>query len=1003
MPEATQTESHDERCYWAFISYSHRDERWGKWLHRKLETFRIPKHRVGVTATLESVPTRIFPVFLDREELPVSADLSRNISEALRLSRFLVVICSPSAARSRWVNEEILSFKRLGRSDRILALIVDGEPNASDGKTDFGVEEECFPSALRYVMGPDGQLGQARTEPIAADLRPGQDGRDNAFLKLVAGIIGVHFDTLRDREHERKIRRLRIVIAGVSLLLLLFAALGVALYFQRDYALEQKARAEAEYSRSDYIQAVEAIGKDTSAEALAFLARAVRTNPGNAPASDLLLSLLGDQQWFLPMTPPMPLGEEIGIAVFDREARQLFVSEGLDTWRIIDPVSGKEELAGKVTPVRIGTAAISPDGQRLAIASGVIQQNALHLWNLQNGTPLTESVELSAIPPSLNFSPDGKTLLVPSDQALEQRDSATGAETRPAIDHDKPVMYAAYTPDGSKIVSSALFDTFFWNARRGVADGPPLRHDAIPQSLSIASGGDRLAIALGDSSAQVFGLPDRERLGQPVVHRSDINNIKFSRDGQSVLTCANDRTALLWDAATGRRRAESMRHEQPVIACVLSADEETVLSVSGGQGKPAQLNRWRLNRTPSTVTDLPHEARVASFSISPDGARIVSCAMDGQVKVWDVRTRALIAGPIQSPGEVNTCIFAPDGQRVASAAGPIVAVWDLGRDQRQLLQLKHDSTVNSVAFSPDGALLVSALSDGSVWFWDPSEGTQKGPLLRHGSAVLKAVFNPDGRSILTGTNDGIVQLWDVETRMPRGQPMRHTDAVTVAHFSADGQRVVTGSTDGIARVWDAGTGTARTSPLPHDSAVTEVLFSPDGATILTAAGEYGRQGSARVWDAGTGRPMTDPIRHPEGVESAALNPDGDSLITGAFDGQLRVWDSHTGKPRALPVGFGEPIVSIQFLPPPASAMVVGSGDRLVVVDRFDPAPPTPEWLAGLAERLGGLRFNPAGLLESVSDRSVDALINELRGHEPRDDYERFGRWFFSSLTDRKER
>jgi WD40 repeat protein len=995
MPETTQAESYDERRYWAFISYSHRDDRWGKWLHRKLETFRIPKRLVGVAATLGPVPTRIFPVFLDREELPVSADLSQNISEALRLSRFLVVICSPSAARSRWVNEEILSFKRLGRSDRILALIVDGEPNASDGKTNFGVEEECFPPALRYVMGPDGQLGQTRTEPIAADLRPGQDGRDNAFLKLVAGILGMHFDTLRNREHERKIRRLRIVIAAVSLLLLLFAALGVALYFQR-------ARTEAEYSRSDYIQAVEAIGKDTSAEALAFLARAVRTNPGNAPASDLLLSLLGDQLWFLPMTPPMPLGDEIGIAVFDRDASRLFVSEGIDTWRIIEPVSGKEELAGKVTPARVGAAAISPDGQRLAIASGTIMQNALHLWNLQNSTPFTEPVGLSATPASLTFSPDGKTLLVPSNQTLEQRDSTTGAEIRPSIDHDKPVMCAAYTPDGSHIVSSALFDTFFWNSLSGVADGPPLRHDAIPQSLSIALAGDRLAIALGDSTAQVFGLPDRERLGQPVVHRSDINNIKFSRDGQSVLTCSNDRTALLWDAATGRRQAESMRHEQPVIACVLSADEDTVLTVSGGQGKPAQLNHWRLNRTPSTMTDLPHEARVASFSISPDGARIVSCSVDGQVKVWDARTHALIAGPLQSPGEVNTCLFSPDGQRVASAAGTIVTVWDLSGDARQLLNLKHDSPLNTLAFSPDGKLLVSALSDGSVWLWDPKKGTQKGPPLRHESAVLKAVFSPDGRSILTGSNDGVVQLWDVATRMPRGEPMRHTDAVTVAHFSADGQRVVTGSMDGVARVWDAGTGTARTPPLQHDSSVTETLFSPDGATILTAAGEYGRQGSARVWDAHTGRPLTDPIRHPEGVESAVLNPDGDSLITGAFDGKLRVWDSHTGKPRALSVSFGEPIVSIQFLPPPSSSMVIGSGDRLAVVDRFDPGAPAPEWLAGLAERLGGLRFNPEGLLESVSDRSFDSLIMELRGHEPRDEYERFGRWFFSNLMDRKE-
>lgn len=132
--------------YWAFISYSHRDRKWGEWLHRELETFRIPKRLRRIASRHGTLPEKLFPIFRDREELPVSADLGRNIEEALRLSRFLIVICSPGAAQSRWVNEEILTFKRLGRSDRILALIVDGEPNASDGKPGFERDQECFPS-----------------------------------------------------------------------------------------------------------------------------------------------------------------------------------------------------------------------------------------------------------------------------------------------------------------------------------------------------------------------------------------------------------------------------------------------------------------------------------------------------------------------------------------------------------------------------------------------------------------------------------------------------------------------------------------------------------------------------------------------------------------------------------------------------------------------------------------------------------------------------------------
>ena len=100
-----------------------------------------------------------------------------------------LVICSPEAARSRWVNEEILAFKRLGRDDRIFCLIVGGEPNA-DEHTELGLDE-CFPDALRYKLGTDGELSDERAEPIAADVREGKDGKADAKLKIIAGMLGV--------------------------------------------------------------------------------------------------------------------------------------------------------------------------------------------------------------------------------------------------------------------------------------------------------------------------------------------------------------------------------------------------------------------------------------------------------------------------------------------------------------------------------------------------------------------------------------------------------------------------------------------------------------------------------------------------------------------------------------------------------------------------------------------------------------------------------------------
>ena len=163
------------------------------------------------------MPKKLFPVFRDRDELPLSSDLGSSIEAALRASRYLVVICSPDAARSRWVNEEIRYFKSLGREDHILAIVARGIPNGTDNPATAA--DECFPPALRFKLDPSGKLTDERTEPIAGDLRKSGDGWRNAFLKAVAGITGMGFDAFAKREARRALRR-RIVLACLGVVLL---------------------------------------------------------------------------------------------------------------------------------------------------------------------------------------------------------------------------------------------------------------------------------------------------------------------------------------------------------------------------------------------------------------------------------------------------------------------------------------------------------------------------------------------------------------------------------------------------------------------------------------------------------------------------------------------------------------------------------------------------------------------------------------------------------------
>jgi tetratricopeptide (TPR) repeat protein len=234
----------DEFKYKAFISYSHSDEKWASWLHRALESYRPPKPIVGNETPMGKIPPRLAPVFRDRDELPSATNLGELLTESLRRSATQVVICSPAAAKSHWVNEEILTFKRLGRSRRIFCLIVGGEPWAS--KMPGREDEECFPPALRYEIGEDNNLSDVFAEPIAADARPEGDGKPNARLKLISGMLGVGFDALKQREASRRHKRMLIFSTASLVGMAITSGLAVTAYLARLEAEEQRRIAEIE-------------------------------------------------------------------------------------------------------------------------------------------------------------------------------------------------------------------------------------------------------------------------------------------------------------------------------------------------------------------------------------------------------------------------------------------------------------------------------------------------------------------------------------------------------------------------------------------------------------------------------------------------------------------------------------------------------------------------------------------------------------------------------------
>ncbi|MEE4174357.1 MAG: toll/interleukin-1 receptor domain-containing protein [Xanthomonadales bacterium] len=228
-PDANSADQAGVR-YEAFISYSHADKPTARWLQNALERYRLPRAlRRGPGAA----GRKLRPLFRDDTELASSSDLTASIVSALEQSGALVVVCSPRAAASRWANEEIRRFRRVAPGRPILPLIIDGSPDPEAG--------DCaFPEALLRD-----EQGNPLPEPLAADLRPEADGKRGALIKLIAGLLGVGVDALRQRDQQRRLRVMTGVTAGALAVSVVTIALAVIADRARDEAELRRDQAES--------------------------------------------------------------------------------------------------------------------------------------------------------------------------------------------------------------------------------------------------------------------------------------------------------------------------------------------------------------------------------------------------------------------------------------------------------------------------------------------------------------------------------------------------------------------------------------------------------------------------------------------------------------------------------------------------------------------------------------------------------------------------------------
>ncbi|MEO8428124.1 MAG: protein kinase [Verrucomicrobiota bacterium] len=533
-----------------------------------------------------------------------------------------------------------------------------------------------------------------------------------------------------------------------------------------------------------------------------------------------------------------------------------------------------------------------------------------------------------------------RNFLLPASHEFE--DVHEGRLSTLAITADR---LASATEGGQKLV--------VWDTSNGLKATVELVLSSPVRLTAISRDGNRVAVALHDSTIQFWTLGDSPKLAAIARLSGPAAEIQFNPLGTCLLALVQNQGVELLDTDTG-----NVLHTLPGSHfAAFSANGLWLVTVTNTEAviRDAQTGEPR-------GRPIRHPYRIETARFSPDSTRLLTASADGSARAWEVPSGGRVGRPLFHGEQVLNAVFSPDGQRILtqtlSSQGQL---WDalsgLPLSSSFPLSLRLDPAL----FSPDGLWLVSHYQN-RVWLRDAFSGQAVSEPVRLSGVASLVRFLPDGRRFVTTESGGHARLWSV---LPGDAPplaLQHAMELVWAGFSPDGSRILTCSKDRSARVWSAAGGRPMIGPLPHEQRrLTCGAFDAAGERVATADFD----GRVRIWDSTSGRQLADLLQHNGEVTAVAFSRNGQWLVSASVDGTARFWNASDGT--AGPVFRHAGSVRAILFSADSTRLVTGGDDRAVRVRNLANGEQTAELKHGGA--VNCLALTPDGRTLVAGDRT----------------------------------